>query len=510
MKKTESKLRKIPATMVSQHPDNARAPYWHPNPFITTGSETEECFLSFSDLGASEYKWDWEGKLVDESVIERLYSVYYDFFKEHPIGQDKFLTFRLPNPTVETEFRLGRAFMVIASAAAMAKHFGFSNQPLFEAILPMTTSAEEMLSIQEAYDQMSALSHPLYKMKLVKGQPFEMIPLFEDVSVIVDSANILEKYLKMYKKSFGKLPKYIRPYIARSDPALNSGVIPTLLAIKIALSNYAQFAKKFKLPLFPIIGSASLPFRGGLTPFTVKSFVNEYQGVRTALLQSAFRYDYEKEDVIKAIKQLETLLPKSKARIISANDQKKLMDIVTNAEGFYQQTIEGVADTVNTIAKYLPKRRERVQHTGLFGYSRGVGGVKLPRAIGFTGALYSIGVPPEFMGSGRALEFIHKNGYLKLFEKTFLNYKSDFKRAGKYLNKKNLQSLAKTSAEWQQLWEDVQLVEKYLGSLGPETVEEKKHFKSTSQIYLQLKTKTLSAKTTQLIEKAALLRKSMG
>ena len=37
----------------------------------------------------------------------------------------------------------------------------------------------------------------------------------------------------------------------------------------------------------------------------------------------------------------------------------------------------------------------------LFGYGRsldGVGGVTLPRAIGFTASLYSIGVPPELLG----------------------------------------------------------------------------------------------------------------
>ena len=42
-------------------------------------------------------------------------------------------------------------------------------------------------------------------------------------------------------------------------------------------------------------------------------------------------------------------------------------------------------------------------HVGLFGYGRslgGVGGVTLPRAIGFTASLYSIGVPPELLGLG--------------------------------------------------------------------------------------------------------------
>ncbi|MBP9719464.1 MAG: phosphoenolpyruvate carboxylase, partial [Candidatus Levybacteria bacterium] len=68
--------RKIPTTMASQHPDNAADAYWHSGAFIGVGDEYKECFLTFSELGIDEYKWDWEGKLVDESVMERLMGTY--------------------------------------------------------------------------------------------------------------------------------------------------------------------------------------------------------------------------------------------------------------------------------------------------------------------------------------------------------------------------------------------------------------------------------------------------
>ena len=214
--------RKISATIATQHPDHASIPFWHKEAFISTQYESEEAYLAFSELGIDEYKWDWEGKLVDESILERWFSSHFDFFKKNPLGIDTFLTFRLPNPKVETEFRIGRAFINLASAASVAKHFKLPSPPLFEVILPMTISAEEMLDIQEAYQQMHNLTHPLYRLENILTN-LRVIPLFEDVDTIISSSKILEKYLMLCKKRFGRIPPYMRPYVARSDPALNTG-----------------------------------------------------------------------------------------------------------------------------------------------------------------------------------------------------------------------------------------------------------------------------------------------
>ncbi len=560
--------RKIPATMVSQHPDHASTPYWKreqessgkslesrgkaenstsrlptlvtsnsKSAFISTSEETYELYLSFSDLGVSEYKWDWEGKLVDESVMERLLSEFYSFFKDNPIGQEKFLTFRLPNPQVETEFRLGRAFMNLISAAAMARQFNLPDTPLFEVILPMTTGPSEMMEIHEAFNEMAGLKHKLYRMEKVPLKSIKVIPLFEDIETIANSGKILEDYIKAYGSRFGRLPIYIRPYVARSDPALNSGMVPTVLAIKLALSDYASFTEKYGIPTYPIIGSASLPFRGGLSPETVDSFTNEYRGVRTALLQSAFRYDYPKEDVLSAIKRLESLLPRGIADRVSSSERATILEMMKVFEGFYKPTIEGIADVINKIAGDLPKRRERVQHVGLFGYSRGLGKVRLPRAIGFTAALYSIGVPPELIGTGRGLKSITLNSIqdpsgessgfqiskachsvakvesgMTILEKFYLNIRQDLKRAGRFLNKHNLKLLASRDNAQQEFWkaiqEDVEEIEKYLGEkLEPVTKEELEHQKISGKILQAL----LSDKSTKdLVEKSAHLRKSLG
>lgn len=499
--------RKIPTTMATQHPDHAQKPYWHSEAFISTQHEAKEAFLSFSDLGIDEYKWDWEGKLVDESVLERLFSEYFEYFSKHPLGFDSYLTFRLPNPKVQTEFRIGRAFMNLASAASTAKHFKLPTPPIFEVILPMTESADEIISIQEAYQEIHNLKHPLFRLENILTN-LCVIPLFEDVETIINSDKILDEYLNYYLKKFKKLPPYIRPYVARSDPALNHGIVPTVLAIKIALSKYDTLSKKLGIPLYPIIGAASLPFRGGINPFSVERFSDEYKGVKTTTIQSAFRYDYDVKDVKKGIKKLRALFEKNSPVPVSSKEETQLIEIIKIFSTLYKDTVEKISPLINDIASLLPKRRERVQHTGLFGYSRGVGKVRLPRAIGFTGALYSIGIPPEIISTGRGLKKANDLKSIELLKTHYKYLKEDMLEAGRFLNKDNLEKLIKKYPVLKSVSEDVKNLEKLLDiTLGPKTETDFAHKWLTGKILEKI---NLSENPVELIIEAAILRKSLG
>ncbi len=501
-------LRKIPATMATQHPDHAGRPFWYKDVYIPAIEEAKELMLSFKDLGISEYKWDWEGKLVDESVLERLFAQYFEYFKKNPLGQNKFLTFRLPNPKVETEFRLSRALMGIASSAGLAKKIGMHSPPLFEVILPMTESAEEMLAIQEAFREIANLKHPLNRFEKELLSHVLMIPLFEQVSTIINSDKLLEKYLRLHKKIFGFLPPYMRPYVARSDPALNSGIVPTVLAIKIALSRYHKLGRKLNMEMYPVIGCGTLPFRGGLYPLRPERFINEYQGICTVTIQSAFRYDYPKQTVIKAIQTLERELPKSKPVIMSAKEEQQLTVAIKPFEAAYKTTVEGIAPLINRLAALIPRRRERVQHIGLFGYSRGLGKVTLPRAISFTAVLYALGVPPELIGTGRGLAAARKAGHLPIIEKHYINLKHDLYFAGKFLYKPGLIHLSKKFPAWKMVLKDVEEIEKYLGKpLAPKYLNEREHQLISAKIHKHLNSKDHFGR---LIEQSAVLRHSMG
>ena len=71
---------------------------------------------------------------MDEAVIDKLFRRHRDYFTEHQIGRDIFLTYRIPNIWQESGYRLMRPFMNIMSIAEFAKEFGYAHPPVFEII----------------------------------------------------------------------------------------------------------------------------------------------------------------------------------------------------------------------------------------------------------------------------------------------------------------------------------------------------------------------------------------
>ena len=151
--------------MATQHPDNANAPYWEKDGdgYVSTREETEECYSAFKDLRCQEFLWDWEGKYVDEAVVDRLFHKHLNYFKKNQLGRDKFLTFRIPNIWHEQGYSLARAMMGILTAEAFARDLKFHTPPIFEVILPMTSKAEDIIYLQDTFCRLATYKHTLFR-----------------------------------------------------------------------------------------------------------------------------------------------------------------------------------------------------------------------------------------------------------------------------------------------------------------------------------------------------------
>lgn len=502
--------RHIPVTMATQHPDNAGAPYWERDGdgFVSVHEELAECVSSYRDLGVGEYMWDWEGKYADEAVIDKLFTKYYEFCRTQKIGKDIFLTFRVPNVWHEKGYSLIRALMVILTSEDFADDIQFKHRPLFEVILPMTENAGQLIYLQKSYRDLARFKYKTFNhRKKPNTEYLEIIPLVEGVEGQMNIRKLLLEYRRQHQKTFKKDPPYLRPFLARSDPALMSGLLATVLGNKISLSEIARFSRETKIPTFPMIGVGSLVFRGGLNPESIDDFVEQYGGVRTVTIQSAFRYDYSLSKVKKALRKLEDLLPRAKATNIPDKDRARLTALVRKSEKSYQETLHKLVKDVEPIFAAVPRRRERKLHIGFLGYGRSMGKTKLPRAINFTGAFYTVGIPPEFIGLGRFLAGLAPSD-LALIKKYYPTLERELIRAGRFLRKESVLELAKKNKHWKLVEKDVVETERILGlRFGPHAAEEKLHVNLSEQVLLVKKNQPALSR---LVTETGKLRKSLG
>jgi len=504
--------------MATQHPDNACAPWWQADPFVSTKAEIDELLLLFHEHAIDEYMWDWEGKYVDEAVGEKIYSQASEYFSQHPLGEDVHLTYRIPAFDEEKNHRMARAFMNVLSLADLARDLGLHRPPVTEMFLPLTTAASQPIKVREQFKKVAEYHNAVFHTDTNRHEMilklFSVTPLVEDIKSMFS----IEKILKPYWESLLAEGKDLtergqRIFLARSDPALNSGLVPAVLAIKSALSTVYALAEELGFFVYPLLGTGSLPFRGSVNPLYTESFLEQYAGTRTYSIQSAFRYDYDREQMEAALKRIRSEAPKYAVVSVPEADRQRLAEVAADFSSIWSASIESLAETINAVSAFVPSRRERLQHIGLFGYSRGVGKVKLPRAIKFTAALYSLGIPPEVIATGRGLKRARETGNMDLIEKYYPALRADLQHAGKYLNRENIHLLAKETSVYKDIEEDIGAIEEVLGiSLVQEKPRHIVHRNLTSTILQRLRSDELG-KAEEIeadIVHAGVLRRSLG
>jgi len=521
--------RKIPATMSTQHPDNANLPDWCEGTVIEGDVEIYEAYFAYSQLGCHEVMWDSEGKDVDTRVVRKLLDKYPEFFMENQLGKDTFLTYRVPNPKIEGAEKkvFVETLYNIAVACDVASTFYKRDvTPIFEVILPFTTDAKEPIWLYNYYRKAitaveeACLDNSLKAKDWIgcfQPKSIEVIPLIEDFDSILAADKIVEPYIKAVK------PMYLRVFIARSDPALNYGLLSAVLLSKLAFSKLKLLEKKLEVSIYLILGVGSMPFRGHLSPENVEEFLSEYRGLSTVTIQSALKYDYPITQVKDCINTLNKRLPNGEPPTIDPSEEGKLVEMLHKSRRFYERVVEELAPLINTMASYVPARRARKLHIGLFGYSRRVGGVSLPRAIPFAAALYSLGIPPELLG-GMFFEEMKEDEW-KLIQKYYANLKHDLSMAGGYLSWRNIEMLKdncklvakkagmsteKLMTALNEVLADIKAIEKTFSiKLGPRSSIEKKHENFANNFLISYIDGDKVGAFTSLIE-AAKIRRCLG
>ncbi|WGI17567.1 phosphoenolpyruvate carboxylase [Methanonatronarchaeum sp. AMET-Sl] len=448
---------KIPKTMVTQHPDSATK-------YTPIQDEAEEGLESLKPveeggLGSDEYMVDYEGKMTPYHQVSQVVMEIIQNTDLVP-GEDVYITPRIPSASEETVFRQLMTLMSIMEANHQASQYQ-DNLPVFEVIHPMTKDANELLEVKKRFKFVSKLSKEEFD--IPKDFNFYLIPLIEEVPELMSIGEILNEYINGCKKELDDSPDRLRVMLGRSDPALSYGNLPAVFSAKIAISECNKLSKNVDVDVAPIYGAGALPFRGHIMPENIDSVMEEFAGAKTITIQSGVRYDIGYDETRKLIKKLR----KDLSNQDPLNYNEKQMEEIKNYIGVftknYLRTFYQIIEAVKSISDLMPSQRDRLARKGPVGYARDVPMPshiaklvsdkelqrelkemqldklpELPRAITFTASLYTIGLPPEFIGTGRGLEEVGRrfgdDAIDKILTQYYPSLENDLKFAGRFVN----------------------------------------------------------------------------
>ncbi len=482
--------------MLTQHPDSASR-------YVPIQEEPDEAIQGLlpvpDGLGADEVMVDFEGKLTPYHQPSQ---IVLGLLERGVVpGQDVRVTPRVASASKETVFRQLMALMSLVETNVQAAERG-AEQAVREVVVPMCETPEELLAARRRVASVIELAHKEF------GLPSDpdlirLIPLVEGVPELLGIDRILAGYLAESGLA-GKGP--LRFLLGRSDPALSYGMVSAVLAGKVALARAARVGEAYDVEVAPILGAGALPFRGHLTLSNLDGVLATFPGVRTVTVQSALRYDHGEAAARQLCARLRERLSspgnggaESPPAYTSA-EFDELTDLVAIFTRHYLETFFDIIDLVCRLSDIMPKQRDRLARFSPVGYARDVARpdklaaqvpnpeladglrrfdtdlkVFLPRAITFTAALYTIGLPPEFIGTGRGLAEVRRRygpDGLAALERYYPTLRTDLAFAGRFLDLDTAGAFL-TPKTVSDISADVRGVGETLGlSPGPQTPED--------------------------------------
>ncbi len=485
----------IPATMMTQHPDSASR-------YVPVRDEAVEAIDALTPqpigLGLEEVMVDYEGKLTP---YHQTAEIALGLLERGQVpGRDILVTPRVPSATKETAFHQLMALMSVIESNYQLAAAG-SDGAIREVIVPMVETAAELVDVRRRIQDVIELGHKEFG---IPSDPdaVQVIPLIEEVPELLGAGRMLGQYLERAAAAGYKVSR-LRIMLGRSDSAMIYGLVPSALAVKIAISDCCALGREKEIDVMPIYGGGVLPFRGHVSLENLGRLAEEYAGIRTVTVQSGLRYDCGSTATRQVAIQAHERLRGKSPLAYSAGERDEIAALIGLFTIPYLESFTELLPVVVPISDVIPRQRDRLARKSAVGYARAAAepaklaaeianagvaarvaaaptleAASLPRAISFTGALYAIGLPPEFIGTGRGLATVARelgdDGVGRLLS-IYPGLKVDLAQAARFANMATA-AMHLPGKLMSQLGEDFREVSARLGiEAGPASAEDQRY-----------------------------------
>ncbi|MEM3088902.1 MAG: phosphoenolpyruvate carboxylase, partial [Candidatus Bathyarchaeia archaeon] len=259
-------MRKIPATMATQHPDSA-------SKYVPVTEEPDEAVFSFKNLGCEEYLVDYMSKLTPYHqvawIIKKLVQE-----TNLVLGRDVFITPRMVSGFREEPFRQLMTILSIMEGIYNSLE-SYGDQGILEVVYGMIKAYEVPIKCKERVNDIFALVKKELNLGL-EGKELRIIPLYEGVPEQLSVREMVPDFISQVG-----IKDYLRVFIGKSETALLYGHPASALSAKIAIADCYQVQEESGVEIFPIFGGGALPFRGHITLENIDCVLEEYQGAKT-------------------------------------------------------------------------------------------------------------------------------------------------------------------------------------------------------------------------------------
>nr|MDO8062173.1 phosphoenolpyruvate carboxylase [Candidatus Freyrarchaeum guaymaensis] len=278
-----------------------------------------------------------------------------------------------------------------------------------------------------------------------------LIPALEDLKSLIDAAKIVSEYVHSRRTMLATESEVLRVYLGRDVPSVKAGMAASTIAVRLALSDLAETSEKLSVAVHPILESGSLPLKGNLNYESVNSFMEMYGGASTVTIQSSMVYDSSQRKTADLVRCLKDSLQGRRPPCLSG-ERGEVLEVISVFSAAYVEAISKIYGLLESLAGLIPDRRESLHNEKVKVNAeelslptrdkgrKGKGGrppvhsFTLPPPVKYVALMYSLGVPPEIVGVGRALNMLSQTGLLdRVFELYYPSIEVDVSSAWRYL-----------------------------------------------------------------------------